>query len=141
MGILENNVIKALEPIIKEIPGSGHMSNIKELVEQWNKAIESQDEALVIDEVEEEIRNMPLCVEVKNDWHDVNSHDEYRYPTHYKLLLGTGGPAVQIVGELNEHGEPETAELQGQDWFTPWERTKEQDEDILLQFARFFYFR
>ena len=71
----------------------------------------------------------------------MNSHDEYRYPTHYKILLGTGGPAVQIVGELDEHGEPETAELQGQDWFTPWERTKEQDEDILLQFARFFYFR
>jgi len=141
MGTLESNVIKALEPIVKEIPGSGDMEYIKELIEKWNEAIESQDEGLVIDEVEEEIRNMPLCVEVRSDWHDVNSHDEYRYPTHYKILLGTGGPAVQIVGELDEHGEPETAELQGQDWFTPWERTKEQDEDILLQFARFFYFR
>jgi len=141
MGTLENNVIKALEPIVKEIPGSGHMSNIKELIEQWQLyALENYDEVLC-DEVEEEIRNMPLCVEVKSDWHDVNSHDEYRYPTHYKLLLGTGGPAVQVVGELDEHGEPETAELQGQDWFTPWERTKEQDEDILLSFARFFYFR
>ena len=58
----------------------------------------------------------------------------------YELLLGTGGPATRIVGQINEYGEPVTAELQGQDWGTQWERTEGQDEKTLLQFAQHFYF-
>jgi hypothetical protein len=57
----------------------------------------------------------------------------------YRILLCTGGPACQIVGELNEYGEPETARLQHQDWFTPWQ-DHYCDEDILLDYARNFYF-
>ena len=58
------------------------------------------------------------------------------------ILLCTGGPAVRIVGDLNEHGEPDTARIEYQDWFTYWERLpiKREQEDLLLDYARCFYF-
>lgn len=74
-------------------------------------------------------------------------------PAEYRILLCTGGPAVQIVGKLNEYGEPETAVMQVQDWFTPWTEfcpacSGQADdpgnvgdpESILLEYARQFYF-
>jgi hypothetical protein len=30
----------------------------------------------------------------------------------------TGGPAVRITGDLADYGEPETASIEYQDWFT-----------------------
>lgn len=36
------------------------------------------------------------------------------------ILLGTGGPAVRIVGELDQHNAPKRAWIEAQDWFLPW---------------------
>lgn len=59
----------------------------------------------------------------------------------YFILLCTGGPAARIVGTLNEHHEPDTAELECQDWFTPWTTHDVSDPDqVLLTYARQFYF-
>lgn len=60
----------------------------------------------------------------------------------YMILLGTGGPAMRITGDLNEYGEPETADYQFQDWNTPWTsaRPSSEQEEILLEYARNFYF-
>ena len=106
----------------KIIPGQGDMESIKDLLDRLASSGNSDTEA---DLINDEIHNY---------------HFEVKKTQSYELLLGTGGPAVRIVGKLNEHGEPETAELQGQDWGTPWERTENQDEDTLLQFAQYFYF-
>jgi hypothetical protein len=38
----------------------------------------------------------------------------------YRILLCTGGPAVQITGNLSSYNEPAAATLQHQDWFLPW---------------------
>ena len=56
------------------------------------------------------------------------------------ILLTTGGPALRIVGELNEHNEPDRAWMEHQDWGTPWTRCHQADEDDLLAFASIFYF-
>lgn len=60
----------------------------------------------------------------------------------YMILLGTGGPAARIIGELDENDDPETATFQYQNWFTPWtdaRATKEQ-EDKMITYAQQFYF-
>ena len=56
------------------------------------------------------------------------------------ILLTTGGPALRIVGELNEHNEPDRAWMEYQDWGTPWTRYHQADEDDLLTFVSTFYF-
>lgn len=36
------------------------------------------------------------------------------------VLLSTGGPALRIIGGLDEYGQPNEPRLQWQDWGTPW---------------------
>lgn len=89
------------------------------------------------DKASEAIQEDPLSVEVRSGW---SSSSEDMQAEDYRILLCTGGPAVQIVGELDQHGQPSTATLQYQDWFTAWEDYREADESILLSYAQNFYF-
>lgn len=86
------------------------------------------------------IEEDPLSVQVRSDWH---SPGEEKEPSEYEILLCTGGPAVRIVGELDEYQQPTSAGLQYQDWFTPWEsysNTTNEEDEALLAYARQFYF-
>ena len=61
----------------------------------------------------------PLSVLVKSGWTEVGK------PMHayeFELLMGTGGPAVRITGDLDEMYEPEanSIRLEVQNWFRPW---------------------
>ncbi len=101
-------------------------SGIKELLETLAKAQnngneEEENTAL------EAILNDPLSVEIQRQ---------------YIILLCTGGPAVRIIGELDEYDQPATARLQFQDWFTPWTDLdqSESESDLLVEYARHFYF-
>ena len=119
---------------IKEVPGAGTYYNIVELMDAM-EAAESEDMSDIMDRITE----MPLSVCVRSGWQQPGVNDQS--PEEYELLMGTGGPAVRIYGRLDEHGRPRSAELQGQNWFTPWERTTvDQDEEVLLQFAEDFYY-
>jgi hypothetical protein len=97
---------------------------------------ESQDDA------RERIQEDPLSIEVRSDWHTIDSDPDMNKPAEFCILLGTGGPAVRIIGELNEHGEPTRARLQTQDWFTPWTdyRGDAISSDDLLTYCQQFYF-
>lgn len=57
----------------------------------------------------------------------------------FELLLTTGGPAVRIVGELRD-GWPHSAQLEVQDWGTPWTEYMGADADTLLTYCRCFYY-
>lgn len=58
----------------------------------------------------------------------------------FELLLTTGGPAVRIMGELDEN-EPTRAWLEVQDWGTPWTDYHESGiGDVLLDYCRVFCF-
>ena len=119
---------------IKAVPGAGTYYNIVELMDAM-EAAESEDMSDIMDRITE----MPLSVCVRSGWQQPGVNDQS--PEEYELLMGTGGPAVRIYGRLDEHGRPRSAELQGQNWFTPWERTTvDQDEEVLLQFAEYFYY-
>ncbi len=84
----------------------------------------------------EEIHNYALSVQVRSGWE--SSVDKLQ-PAEFEILLCTGGPAVMIIGDLDE-GQPVSAKLQHQDWFTFWETWYDADEEILLAYASCFYF-
>lgn len=89
------------------------------------------------DEARERIQEDALCIEVRSGWTplgDTLTADEFM------ILLSTGGPATRIVGELDEYGEPRRAWLEAQDWFQPWTRYSNADQDVLLAYAQCFYF-
>lgn len=91
------------------------------------------------EDAEQRIQYDALSVEVRSDWHMPCADGE---PDQFRILLCTGGPAVQIRGELDEYNEPYRAWLEYQDWGTPWTERVNQpgDQDALLTYARCFYF-
>jgi len=89
------------------------------------------------DERQKAIQEDPLEISVRSDWHEPGDDN---VSMKYKILLCTGGPAVRIIGELDPYNQPETAELQHQDWFTDWETMPDADEDKLLEYASYFWF-
>lgn len=94
------------------------------------------------DDARQRIEEDALSVEVRSDWYTPGNLAGMS-PAEYRILLCTGGPAVQIVGQLSEHGEPETATLQHQDWFKPWtdwSGNSHETEQTLIAYARCFYF-
>ncbi len=90
------------------------------------------------DTLRERLYQTPLSVSVRSDWSTPN---DTLTPSGYQILLSTGGPALRIVGDLNVHGEAETARLEYQDWGTPWTSyTLAHDEaPRVLAFAGLFY--
>lgn len=82
-----------------------------------------------------------LDVQVRSDWYTPGSNGANK-PTEYAILLGTGGPASRITGELNQCCEPQTAVFEYQDWFKPWTAAETTDEEdkTLLEYASQFWF-
>lgn len=94
------------------------------------------------EEAQRTIQEDALSVEVRSKWHTPGADitDGSCAPDEYKILLCTGGPACQIVGKLDDFGEPETAVIQYQDWGTPWTeyRLTSEEEETVLTYARCF---
>ena len=80
------------------------------------------------EEAEEAIYNNPLDIQFRSGW---ASSAEDLEPEEFSILLCTGGPAVRIVGELGNHGEPCRAWLEYQDWGTPWTMLFDGQSDAL----------
>lgn len=93
---------------------------LDDLMREWDFA--DLQETLDPDRALEAVHNSALEVAVRSGWESPPLMDtgESVAAAEYRILLSTGGPATRIVGELNEYGEPETARLEYQDWFTPW---------------------
>jgi hypothetical protein len=113
--------------------------------QEWVPSLERMDSEFVdkaqerLEQAETTIQEGVLSVETRGDWAPTG-HPHDSLPTDYRILLGTGGPAVRMIGELDRYQEPKTAVLQAQDWFTPWVDFEGADEEVLLDFARCFYF-
>ena len=107
--------------------------NVDELVELESAAGECAER----EDAYQRIQDDALSVEIRSSWQSVG---ETLKATEFCILLSTGGPASRIVGELDEHGEPDRAWLEVQDWGTPWTRHFDIEQDTLLSYARCFYF-
>jgi hypothetical protein len=90
---------------------------------------------------EQAILEDPLSVMVRDGWRSPSGQVD-EGPEEYEILLSTGGPATRIIGKLNKYSEPETASLQVQDWFVPWQEWRGEgfSEETLLTYARCFYY-
>ena len=110
--------------------------SIREMMEARDNAEEDSDE---FEEARTSIEEDPLSVQVRSGWCSPGAEME---PEEFEILLCTGGPACRIIGELNEHNEPDSVKLQYQDWFTPWEEyhLDSDEEQIILDYCRQFYF-
>ena len=110
------------------------LASIKAMLKAVENATDDEREA-----AEQAIYDDPLEVSVRcASW---SSQYDNLEPDEYRILLCTGGPAVQITGDLNEHMQPVTARLQHQDWFEPWETLSidDQDNEALLSYAYHFF--
>lgn len=93
------------------------------------------------DRAQQRITEDALSLEVRSDWH-VPGDPDGAMPGEYNILLGTGGPASRIVGDLDEHCQPTSARFEYQDWFKPWTKAwvTGEDEAVMLKYAQQFYF-
>ena len=99
----------------------GHLKNIVKLYQSY--MFLGQE---LTDEMEEELDSIPLSIEVRSiEWQTFDNYascDKQMEPNQGRILLSTGGPACQIICDLEDgcfNGE--TLEIQHQDWFKPWE--------------------
>ena len=124
-----------------------HQAELDEADETWTTQNPDEAEELAelkaaagecnsADEARERITEDPLSLELGGWWMPGNDPE----PDQYRLLLSTGGPAVRIIGELGMLNEPSSARLEVQNWFKPWTVYPEADEDVLLDYARCFYY-
>ena len=115
------------------------LESILEMVAELNKAEEAEDENWT-EQARETIQEDPLSVQVRGGWRDPG--DDQSGADEFCILLCTGGPACRIVGDLGQYGEPDSASIEYQDWFTPWERMPltSEEEEAVLTYCQQFYF-
>ena len=77
-----------------------------------------------------------LSCEVRSGW---TVSPEGLTAEEFRIVLCTGGPHVEIMGELNEFKEPDRAWIQFTDWGTPM-TTLVSDGEALLTYCQRFYF-
>ena len=115
-----------------EEQATAQMDSIRELVQALHTGNNTKREA-----AEQAIQEDALEVSIREDWH---APGETSPDKEYLILLCTGGPAVRITGNLNQYKEPENARLEYQGWGTAWAEYRGADEEVLLEYARQFYF-
>lgn len=108
--------------------------------EEVQALLEAKGECTDADDARERIEGDPLTIEVRSQWYSPGSDETL--PEEFRILLCTGGPAVRIVGELDEHLMPCKAWIEHQDWWTPWTPLTGDmvDKEKLLTYCRQFYF-
>ena len=125
-----NNAIGHIESMVEYYETGSY-------IESLNVTTNEDEEKL--EEIRESIINSALSVEFRSGWY-LSPEDETK-AEEFRILLSTGGPALRIIGELDDYG-PVNPKLQYQDWGTPWtdyEITKDQQE-ALNWFCNCFYF-
>jgi hypothetical protein len=117
----------------------GQLESICEMVAALNAAIEADDDK-AREEAEQTIHEDPLSVQVREGWKDPGAVGS---PEEFTILLCTGGPAVRIIGELDNYMQPDNPRIEYQDWFTPWVEYRIGEEEkraALLTYCQCFYF-
>lgn len=114
----------------EENPSKAEKEELAELLEAAGDC-ESKEDA------ERRIQEDPLSLQFRSGW--CASREEME-PEEFELLLGTGGPAVRIIGEI-DNGEACNPILQVQDWFKPWTQHIVTGDDYaaLEAYCRCFY--
>lgn len=125
----------------------GWFEELREVYKEYAALHEADAPFAEIEALQERVQEMPLSVEVRSPWYVPGAKAEDTKPAEYNILLTTGGPALRVWGELDNYGQPDSAQLQMQDWGLPWREVwpcelAEMDEAraTLMWFASQFYF-
>ena len=110
------------------------LESIIELHRKYQLVIDRAECGNELEEIKEEAHQSVLSVEVSSsDRQPVGTEFE---PTKGRLLLSTGGPACQIIFDLDQWKQPAgNTVIQFQDWGTPWTSycqpflSKEEDDE------------
>lgn len=105
-------------------------ANAEELAELVEAAGEWSDR----DDVQEAIQQDPLSIEVRSGW---GNPGEGLDAEEFRIVLCTGGPHVEILGELDHHGEPDRVRVLFRDWGTSGELF-DFDRDAVLTYCQQF---
>ena len=110
------------------------LASIKAMLEAVANATDDEREA-----ARTAIYDDPLAVDVRSGW--VNVWAAEFEPVEYRVLLCTGGPAVQLEGELDDRNQPYNVQLQHQDWSDPSQTVPltAEDTETLLNYVRHFF--
>lgn len=88
------------------------------------------------DEARERILEDALSVDVRSDW---SAAGETLDAAEFRIVLCTGGPHVEFVGDLNRYNEPTSVRCLYRDWGDSGELF-DFDHDAALTYCRQFYF-
>ena len=124
-------------------------NHARDNAQAWAQTIADMVAALDVDDDYDDARDnileAPLSAQVRSDWYRPGEQPE---AVEYQILLSYGGPSLRITGQLGEYGEASTADLEYQDWGTPWTRYHpplhselfDSHNADVLTFAQQFYF-
>ena len=121
----------------------GHIKSIVEDYENFNYIdslnVTCDEDYEKQEEIKENILNSALSVEFRSGW---TSNPNELEIEEFKILLTWGGPALRVIGELNQYKEPENIKMQYQDWGTFWTdfEITENQQEALNWFCNCFYF-
>lgn len=145
--ITDKQIKKAVKVLDENDYGKGQAkAQLESITEMVNALLDGETQTAkygthdLYEKAQETIQEDALSVEVRSGWHTV--HEDVPASDEYRILLCWGGPAVQLIGDLNQDCEPLTARLEYQDWDIPWTEyplTAEQVETVLT-YARCFFF-
>lgn len=118
-------------------------SNELESPEEWraenpSEAAELADLEEVVgdcadeDDARRRIQEDALSVEYRSAW---QSPGEELTPSEFRIVLCTGGPHVEIVGDIDHHGEPCSPRILYKDWGTSGELF-DFDHEAVLTYCR-----
>ncbi len=121
----------------------GHIESILEdfekitFLESLNVTTSEEEEE--IEQIKESINNSALSVEFRSGW---STNFDQLEIEEFKILLTWGGPALRVIGELDQYKQCENIKLQFQDWGTLWTdyELTEKEEESLNWFCNCFYF-
>ena len=124
------NAIGHIESIVKDYERLSYLESLNPTT------IEQEEE---IEQTKESILNSALSVEFRSGWTSNPNNIELE---EFKILLTWGGPALRVIGDLNQYKEPENIKMQFQDWGTCWTdfQITENQQEALNWFCSCFYF-
>tara|TARA_R100000988_G_scaffold460_1_gene272 strand:- start:4 stop:423 length:420 start_codon:yes stop_codon:yes gene_type:complete len=125
-----NNAKGHIESILKDFEKISYYESLN---------VTGPEEEEEIEQIKESINNSALSVEFRSGWS--TNYDELEIE-EFKILLSWGGPALRVIGELDQYKQAENVKLQFQDWGTPWTdyELTEKEKESLNWFCNCFYF-
>jgi len=124
------NAIGHIESIVEDFEKISYLESLN---------VTSSEDEEEIEQIKESILNSALSVEFRSGW---TSNPNDIKLEEFKILLTWGGPALRVIGDLNQYKEPENIKIQYQDWGTYWTDFKITEEQVkaLDWFCSCFYF-